>query len=174
MTCSSMIRCPSTSPPSARSLARHPLASRYDTRTDCGERRQRVVDGAGAVTAGAAGLAAVLAGVNLHVSGASGPGRLLPGLSRASWTRASNRVVQAGPTSLGSLPDAERDRLRAHRQGSAGGSARPVLTGCDCWLPSRVVKAAEADHKLVTPAARQRPSGAPGRSFRRLRDRPYG
>jgi hypothetical protein len=115
------------------------------------------VDVVGAVTAGAAGLAAVLAGVNLYISGRRELDR---------WTREAlvdafvmfldASFKQSGAcrtlTSRSSPPPEERNRLRVAVV-EAHDLESDILTRLRLLAPSRVVKAAEllhqAEHRLV-------------------------
>jgi len=109
------------------------------------------VDLIGAVTAAAAGLAAVLAGVNLYVSGRR---------ELHKWTREAlidalvvfldTSIKQSGlceaAASWSSLPDLERDHLR-RAVIAAHDLQTETLTRLRLLAPSRVVIAAEALHR---------------------------
>jgi hypothetical protein len=112
----------------------------------------------GAVTAGAAGLAAVLAAINLYVSGRR---------ELNKWTRealietfvtfldASFRQNRACRTLASGVSPTEEDRTRLHRAVVAAHDLQTdTLTRLRLLAPSRVVTAAEAlheaEHKLAS------------------------
>lgn len=105
----------------------------------------------GAVTAGAASLAAVLAGVNLYVSGR----RELHKWTREALVEAlvvflDTSIKQSGlcanAASLSSLPDSERNRLR-RAVIATHDLQTETLTRLRLLAPSHVVTAAEALHR---------------------------
>jgi hypothetical protein len=109
------------------------------------------VDVIGAVTAGAAGLAAVLAGVNLYVSGR----RELHKWTREALVEAlvvfldasfKQSGLCANTASRGSLPEFERDHLRKNVI-TVHDLQTETLTRLRLLAPSRVVVAAEALHR---------------------------
>ena len=120
--------------------------------------RECAVDVIGAVTAGAAGLAAVLAAVNLHLTGR----RELHKWTREALVEAlvvylDTSIKQGGlcgaVASLGSLSDSERDRL--HKAVIVVHDLQTdTLTRLRLLAPSRVIAAAQelhnAGHELMS------------------------
>lgn len=109
------------------------------------------VDVIGAVTAGAAGLAAVLAGVNLYVSGRRELHKwtreaLVDALVAFLDTSFKQSGLCANAASWSSLPESQRDHLRKNVI-TAHDLQTETLTRLRLLAPSRVVVAAEALHQ---------------------------
>ena len=111
------------------------------------------MDVTGAVTAGAAGLAAILAGVNLYVSGRREVHKwtheaLVEALVIFLDTSFKQSGLCAHAASWSSLPESERDHLRKAVI-DAHDLQTETLTRLRLLAPSRVVTAAEALHRAT-------------------------